>query len=62
MNPSLHLTLTLLLSISDQNTIATNQTLAKMYRQLDLDPAKKSLLRLLPLLTPHQRDWVKNLF
>lgn len=62
MNPNLHLTLTLLLSISDQNTIATNQTLAKMYHQLDLDPAKKSLLRLLPLLTPHQRDWVKNLF
>ena len=62
MDNHLSLTLSLLLSISDQNQIATNQTLSKMYQTLDLDPSKKYLLRLLPLLTPHQRDWVKNLF
>ena len=62
MNTTLSYTLSLLLSTSDQHEIASNQILAKMYHSLDLDPAKKSLLRLLPLLTPHQRDWLKKLF
>jgi len=62
MNNHLSYTLSLLLSITDQNNIATNQTLSKMYQTLDLDPSKKYLLRLLPLLTPHQRDWLKKLF
>ena len=62
MNPTLHYTLALLLSTSSKHPLATNQLLATMYNHLDLDPTKKSLLRLLPLLTPHQRDWLKNLF
>ena len=62
MNTHLHLTLSLLLSITNQHQIATNQTLSTIYQTLDLDPSKKYLLRLLPLLTPHQRDWVKKLF
>ena len=62
MNSNLLYTLALLLSTSSRNSLATNQLLATMYNHLDLDPAKKSLLRLLPLLTPHQRDWLKNLF
>jgi hypothetical protein len=62
MNTQLLLTLSLLLSVTDQHQIATNQTLSKIYQTLDLDPSKKYLLRLLPLLTPKQRDWMKNLF
>jgi len=60
--PNLLLTLSLLLSTSSSDTIASNQLLSSMYTSLDFDVAKKSLLRLLPLLSPKQRDWLKNLF
>ena len=60
--PHLLLTLSLLLSASSSHQIASNQLLSSMYTTLDFDVAKKSLLRLLPLLSPKQRDWLKNLF
>jgi len=60
--PQLLLTLSLLLSTSSAHQIASNQLLSSMYTTLDFDVAKKSLLRLLPLLSPKQRDWLKNLF
>lgn len=62
MSPNLSLTLALLLSTSAAHPIATTQLLAKMHQTLELDPAKKHLIRLLPLLTPKQRDWLQNLF
>ena len=59
---NLSLTLALLLSTSSQHQIATTQLLSKMHQSLELEPAKKSIIRLLPLLTPKQRDWLQNLF
>ena len=59
---NLSLTLALLLSTSSQHQIATTQLLSKMHNHLELEPAKKSIIRLLPLLTPKQRDWLQNLF
>jgi len=60
--PHLLLALSLLLSTSSSHQIASSQLLSSMYTTLDFDVAKKSLLRLLPLLSPKQRDWLKNLF
>ncbi|MFZ9327850.1 MAG: hypothetical protein ACO24H_10445 [Polynucleobacter sp.] len=61
MNKSILLTLSLYLAIHSSNQIAIKQLLSEMYTTLDLDPSKKLLLRLLPLLTPKQRDYLRSI-
>jgi len=61
MNKSILLTLSLYLAIHSSNPIAIKQLLSEMYTTLDLDPSKKLLLRLLPLLTPKQRDYLRSI-
>ena len=61
MHQQLTLTLALYLAIQSSYTIAIKQILSTMYSTLDLDPSKKLLLRLLPLLTPKQRDYLRSI-
>jgi len=61
MPTNIILILSLLLAIRSSHDIATTQILQKMYTTLDFDPSKRLLLRLLPLLTPQQRDYLKSL-
>ena len=61
MSKSILLILSLYLAIQSSNTIAIKQLLSEMYTTLDLDPSKKLLLRLLPLLTPKQRDYFRSI-
>jgi hypothetical protein len=61
MPKSILLPLSLYLAIQSSNSIAIKQLLSEMYTTLDLDPSKKLLLRLLPLLTPKQRDYLRSI-
>jgi len=61
MNTSLLLPLSLLLSIQAKSPIAITQILRQMDASLGFDYSKKLLLKILPLLTPHQRDYFKSL-
>ena len=61
MSSNLLLVLSLLLATQASSPIACQQILQKMYHSLDFDPSKRLLLRLLPLLTPQQRDFLKSL-
>jgi len=56
------LPLTLLLSIHAKSDISIKQTLSIMYNTLSFESSKKLLIRLLPLLTPQQRDYFKSLY
>jgi hypothetical protein len=62
MNTCLLYTLSLLLSSNANDPIASSQLLHSLSIDLDFDPSKKSLLRLLPLLSPKQRDFLKSLY
>ena len=61
MQQNILLPLALLLAINSSHSIASQQLLSEMYSALDFDPSRKLLLRLLPLLSPQQRDFLKNI-
>lgn len=61
MQQNILLPLALLLAINSSHAIASQQLLSEMYSALDFDPSRKLLLRLLPLLSPQQRDFLKNI-
>ena len=61
MKQNILLILSLLLAIRSTHRLASIQLLTEMYSALDYDPSRKLLLRLLPLLTPQQRDFLKSL-
>lgn len=61
MQQGIHLILALYLAINAKSEIAIQQILQRMYYHLDFDPSKKLIIRLLPLLTPRQRDYLKSL-
>lgn len=55
------LPLSLILSIHAKSPIAITQILQQMYHTLGFDTSKKLLLKILPLLSPQQRDYFKSL-
>lgn len=61
MKQSTHLALALLLAIRNECPIAIQQLLQKMYLTLDFEQSKRLLIRLLPLMTPQNRDYFKSL-
>jgi hypothetical protein len=61
MSANILLPLSLILSIQAQSQIATTQILQQMYHILGFDVSKKLLLKLLPLLSPQQRDYLRSI-
>lgn len=55
------LPLSLILSIHAKSDIAITQILQQMYHTLGFDTSKKLLLKTLPLLSPHQRDYFRSI-
>lgn len=61
MPKNILLPLSLILSIRSKSDIAITQILQQMYHSLGFDISKKLLLKILPLLTPQQRDFFRSL-
>ena len=57
----LKLSLALLLAVRCQQKDATLQLLATIYHKLEEDQAKSVMNRLIYLLEPMERDWMKSL-
>ena len=57
----LKLSLALLLAVRCQQKDATLQLLATIYHKLEEDQAKSVMNRLIYLLEPTERDWMKSL-
>lgn len=57
----LKLSLALLLAVRCQQKDATLQLLATIYHKLEEDQAKSVMNRLIYLLEPTERDWMKGL-
>ena len=61
MPDNILLPLSLILAIQAKSSIAISQLLSSMYHTLGFDTSKKLLIRILPLLTPQQRDYFRSL-
>jgi len=61
MHNNILLPLSLILAIQAKSSIAISQILHSMYHILGFDTSKKLLLRILPLLSPQQRDYFRSL-
>ena len=57
----LHLSLALLLAVRCRQKEATLQLLARIYHKFEEDQAKQVMNRLIYLLEPQERDWMKSL-
>lgn len=57
----LNLSLALLLAVRCRQKDACLQLLAKMYHSMEADQARNTMNRLIYLLEPQERDWLRNL-
>ena len=57
----LHVSLALLLAIRCRQKEAVLQLLAKIYHEMDGEQSKKVMNRLIYLLEPKERDWLRDL-
>lgn len=57
----LQLSLALLLAVRCQQKDAVLQLLARMYHMMEDDQARATMNRLIYLLEPTERDWMKSL-
>jgi hypothetical protein len=54
--------LALLLAVRCQSTDATKQLLGRFYHQMSSKQAKTFMNRSIMLLTPKERDWLRDLY
>ena len=57
----LKISLALLLAVRCRQEEATLQLLAEIYHRMDEEQGKQVMNRLIYLLEPQERDWMKNL-
>lgn len=57
----LHLSLALLLAIRCRQTDAAKQLLARIYHLMEEQQAKSVMNRLIYLIEPQERDWLRDL-
>ena len=57
----LHLSLALLLAIRCKQKDATKQLLARIYHLTEEQQAKSTMNRLIYLIEPQERDWLRDL-